>query len=179
MLPGRSVARTGGAALVSVAAAASVAAGAPDRSPPHTVTCSEIIGQARSGHDAGYRVVLGVVSVPPAYLPQVTRTDEHAWPYGTKAGLVLHATTAAVVVSVPTAWRHRLAITWGNRPGAFASLRFEPCASPPSQTWNAYAGGILLRSRRACVPLVVTVASRRAEVWFGLGRRCAARLVRR
>ena len=38
-----------------------------------------------------YRPVLGVVSVPPAYISQVVRLRDGPWPYWEKAGLVVRA----------------------------------------------------------------------------------------
>jgi hypothetical protein len=77
-----------------------------------------------------------------------------------------------VTVTVPKAWRNRLAISWGNRPGFFSTIRIASCSAGP-KPWNAYAGGFHLRSRSACVPLVFRVGRRSATVRFGLGRRCA------
>ncbi len=138
---------------------------------PPTVRCDEIILQAGSGHAGGYRVVLGVVSVPPARLIQVVPTHDRPWAYWRKAGLVVRAGSPPVTVSVPTAWRRRAAITWGNNTGIVSALRIGSC--PGARTvWNAYAGGFYLHSRSACVPLSFSVAGRSRVVRFGLGRAC-------
>jgi len=138
-----------------------------------TVPCSEIIGQARTGTDGGYRVVLGVVSVPPAYAPQAATHQGGPWPYWRKAGLVIRANDAPVTVSVPRFWRKRAAITWGNGTKIVSSLRIAACPRPEG-AWNAYAGGFFTRARSACVPLVFTIGRRSTTVRFGLGRRCPA-----
>ena len=151
-----------GAILVAQAFAAS--------SSPPTVPCSDVIGQAKTGRDAGYRVVLGVVSVPPARLTQVVAAGSTRWPYWRKAGLVVRASSLPVRVAVPRAWRKRAAITWGSS-GTVGALTIAACPSPP-QLWNAYAGGFLLRTRRECVPLTFTVGRRSQTVSFGLGGRC-------
>jgi hypothetical protein len=138
---------------------------------PLVVTCDQIILQPESPFAGGYRRVLGVISVPPAYIPQVVRTPGERWPYGEKAGLAVRANRAPVIVSVPQAWRARAAITWGNGNPADSSLKIAECPSPPG-IWNAYAGGFSLRSRGACVPLAFQVGQRSALVRFGIGRRC-------
>ena len=144
---------------------------APSRPPP-TVPCDQIILQVKSPSAGGYRLVLGVVSVPPAFLPQVVPTRNRPWAYWRKAGLVVRAGSAPVSVSVPKQWRSRVAITWGNT-GIVNSLRIAGCGSP-TNAWNAYAGGFYLRSRSACVPLIFGVRQRTVTVRFGLGRACGA-----
>lgn len=155
-------------ALVCLLTVAVLAARASATTP--AVSCEQVIGQAKTGRDGGYRVVLGIVSVPPARLRQVVASEDRRWPWWRKAGLVIHASDTPVTVSVPRAWRTRAAITWGDS-GTVAALRIAPCPSPPD-VWNAYAGGFLLRSRAACVPLTFTVAGRSRTVRFGLGRAC-------
>jgi hypothetical protein len=135
------------------------------------VSCSSIILGVRSGHAGGYRVVLGVVSVPPAYLRQVARTDTRPWTTWRKAGLAVRANASPVDVSVPKSWRTRAAITWGDS-AVVSALRIAPCRADPPKVWNAYAGGFYLRSRSACVPLTFRVGQRAKTVRFGLAERC-------
>jgi hypothetical protein len=140
--------------------------------PPRTVPCSESILSVASGRSGGYRVVLGVASVPPPYRRQVVRTGKSLdWPYFGKAGIAVRGRTVAELI-VPPAWRERVAFTWGNRKRPAGRLRVASCGSNPEKPWNAYAGGFYLRARAACFPLMVRVGSRRTTVWFGLGRRC-------
>jgi hypothetical protein len=162
-------------ALIIVLAAATAtgtglaAATAPSAIP--TVSCGTIIDEAASGHGGNRRIVLGVVSVPPAYLPQTVPTDSQPWRFWTKYGLVVHADAGPVTVRVPRAWRRRVAIEWGNS-GIVPALRMPRC--PRSvKPWNAWAGGFHLRVRSACVPLVFRVGRRSTTVRFGVGRRCA------
>jgi hypothetical protein len=136
-----------------------------------TVPCDEIILRINSGHAGGYRVVLGVVSVPPARLIQIVPTHDRPWAYWRKAGLVVRAGSPRVTVSVPVAWRSRAAITWGNSTGTGSALRIASCPGPKT-VWNAYAGGFYLRARSACVPLRISVGGRSRVVRFGLGRAC-------
>jgi hypothetical protein len=116
--------------------------------------------------DPNQRVLLGRVAVQQRDLVQVKHVGGR-WPYWTKASLLVRANSPNVTVSVPTTWRTRAAIEWGDS-GVVSSLRFAPWAM---HTWNAYVGGFYLR-RSACVPLIVRVQSRTSEVRFGLGKRC-------
>jgi hypothetical protein len=144
---------------------------ATSRAPP-TVSCTGITGRVRSGHEGGNRIVLGTVSVPPAYLPQVGPSRNKAWPFFTKRGLTVRGGSPAVVVTVPKAWRRRVAITWGDSP-IVSGLRIASCSAfLPPKVWNSYAGGFYLRSRSACVPLTFRVGRRAKTVRFGLGERC-------
>lgn len=135
-------------------------------------TCRSIIVPGGEYSWRPQRVVLGVVSVPPAHIPQTVATGESRWPYWSKSGIVVRANTGRIVVSVPRAWRKRAAISWGDAPIA-STLVFPSC--PPSSSlgdWNPYSGGFYLRSRAACVPLVFRVGDRTATVRFGVGKRC-------
>jgi hypothetical protein len=142
-----------------------------------TVPCSETIGSPKFPYLGGfakadrYRLVLGAVSVPPAYLEQVVPTGSKPWTHFSKRGMVVRA-RRSVAITVPSAWRQRVGIAWGNRGhGVFSSIRIAGCNSDPA-SGSAYAGGFFLRSPSACVPLVFGVGSRKRMVWFGLGRRC-------
>src|SRR6478735_6333168 len=167
--------------LWTAAIALAVVAAASSRSFPHSapraVPCSEIIDSTNWPYIGSrnpryrYRPVLGVVSVPPAYISQVVHLRDGAWPYWSKAGLVVRAGRGPVTVSVPLAWRKRAAITWGGNTGIVSSLRILRCGSNASHG-NAYAGGFYLRSRYACLPLVFRAGGHSATVRFGLGRRC-------
>ena len=142
--------------------------------PAITVRCDEVVLHLNR-HDAvgaGYRVVLGVVSAPPAYLPQMGR-DPYSAPFShwLKAGLAIRAGTAAVTVSLPKEWRNRARIVWGAPGSPATALRFAPCPSTVAP-WNGYAGGFLLRSNSACVPLVFAVGNRHGTLRFGVGRHC-------
>jgi len=164
-------------ALVFAVSAAALARAQTSR-PPQDVQCDEIIHHTSLPYRLdGYRLVLGVVSVPPAYLAQVVATNRKPWAYWRKAGLVVRASAPRVSVTVPKAWRRRLAITWGNSTGIVGSLRIPGCPSALAPTeprgGNAYAGGFYLRARSACVPLIFGVGKRRATVRFGLGRVCS------
>lgn len=161
--------RTALVALVLAVTCATASAGPSGTAP---VTCQSIIDPGGSYSWRPTRVVLGVVAVPPRYLPQTVR-GHGRWPYWSKAGLVIRANSPAVVVRVPPSVWDRVAIAWGDG-GPAAALRFEPCPRASSLgDWNPYAGGFLLKTPAACVPLVFRVGDRTATVRFGVGKRCA------
>ena len=139
--------------------------------PPMRVGCNQIIDRTTQPFAGGYRRVLGVIAAPPAYIPQVVRSADPRWPFWEKAGIVVRARPEPIDVSVPANWRERAAITWGNGRPSVSAIRFTPCPSP-SGVWNAYAGGFLLGTRGACVPLVFQVGGERQVVRFGIRVRC-------
>lgn len=165
--------------LAVMGAAAAVAApGSVSRS--RTVRCRESIDGTRFPYVGGferrlrYRLVLGAVSAPPAYLEQKpSPTRIRPWPYFTKKGLVVRAgRQQPVFVSVVRAWRERAGIAWGyGGHGVFSSLRIAGCPGLLNQGY-AYSGGFYLRSRSACVPLLFRVGGRSTILRFGIGRRC-------
>lgn len=138
------------------------------------VPCSDTIGVTQHPATSGYRLVLGRISVPPAYNPQVVPVSGHGeWKYWRKAGIAVQRGSVAVTVQVPKRWQSRAAITWGALP-IVSTLRFNGCGlSTSAGAWNAYAGGFYLRASRECVPLTFTSASRKTTIWFGVGRRCS------
>jgi hypothetical protein len=170
--------RTSSGAMLVIAVAGMIAANASPATSKsvRTVPCQEIAGHPAFPYVGDpmhpYRLVLGVIAVPPHHLENLVATHEQPWALWRKAGLVIRAGAGPVTITVPAPWRSRAAIIWGNgnyQPGS--RIRFAGCAGDPS-TGNAYAGGFLLRSEAACIPLVFRVADRTATIHFGLGRRC-------
>jgi len=149
------------------------AAAKPPPAAQRQVDCDQVILQMNSGTLSGARVVLGVLSVPPAYLPQVAGGGVRPWRYSAKYGLTVRAGSPPVLVSVPQGWRHRAAIDWGGS-GIVSSLRVLSCPGRAG-VWNSYAGGFWLRSPSACIPLVFQVGRQTATRAFGIGRRCGSR----
>jgi hypothetical protein len=143
-----------------------------------TVPCGDAIASTKFPYlgsnrpEYRYRQVLGVIAVPPAYMKQVVPTGEQPWAYWHKQGLVIRATRQSVTVTVPKESRKRAAITWGNSGGPVSSLRIEGCKATSANVGYAFAGGFLLRSPSACIPLTFRVGRRSATVRFGLGQRC-------
>ena len=147
-----------------------------------TVSCAEVIDQVRvpylGNRDPRYRarLALDVVSAPPAEIPQSSRTESRPWTHFSKWGLVVRGGRGAdVSVTVPPAWRHRVAISWGNAQSrVFHTLRFPRCGGA-SARGNAYAGGFFLRRAADCVPLRFRVGRETALVWFGIVKKCPRR----
>lgn len=164
-------------AVVGCVAAQAALAG-PAEKPQRTIPCSEIIDVTRfpylgsSQRRYQSRLVLGSVSVPPARLVRSYPSgDAGPWRYFAKHGMVVRSGTA-VTITVPSAWRTRVAISWGNAvQRVFHTIRIAACAADPGRG-HAYAGGFYLRSESGCVPLVFAVGAQRKTVWFGIGRDC-------
>jgi hypothetical protein len=163
------------AAIAAAGCTASSAGTTANRAvaPPMRVGCREVIDQVHRPFAGGYRRVLGVIAAPPAHIPQVVRTDDPTWPFWEKSGMVIRAGSTPIDVRVPAKWRNRAAVTWGNGRPPASAIRFTPC-SDPSGRWNAYAGGFLMKTRGACIPLVFEVAGARQVVRFGIGVQCGA-----
>jgi hypothetical protein len=134
------------------------------------VGCDQII---RETNAPDRTIVLGMIAVPPAYLPGANPTGSEPWRYYWKYSLAIRANSPAVIVTIPQASRYAAAISWGNGLGPLTSLRLLSC---PRQlgSWNVYAGGFYLRSAAGCVPVVFAVGRRAVTLRFGLGRRCSA-----
>ena len=152
---------------------------APVVSPVRTVPCEEVIDHVRfpylGNRDPRYRarLVLDAVSAPGPFVPQTTPTESRPWTYFAKWGMVVRGGAGpAVTVTVPRAWRARVAISWGNaQHTVFHTLRFPRCGVDRAQG-NAYAGGFFIRKEFDCVPLRYQVGARSKMLWFGVGRRC-------
>jgi hypothetical protein len=161
--------------VIAVCAALMAAATGSGSSAP-VVPCAVMIGRTSSPYQGGYRLVLGRMSAPPAYLAGgavhvAAYLGFGPLRYWQKAGMVVRKGDFTVTVSVPKAWRARAAITWGGAGGSV--LRFSGCPREPlTGVWNAYAGGFYLRDQAACVPLVFSDGHKSATVRFGIGRRC-------
>lgn len=142
-----------------------------------TVPCSEVIDTPRFPHagsvDYPSRLVLGAVSAPGRYLPQSSPTGSQPWAHFSKWGMVIRGGAGAdVSVTVPRAWRNRVAISWGNaQHRVFHTLRFPRCGGDDTRG-HAFAGGFFLRRAADCVPLRFRVGMRTKLVWFGIARRC-------
>jgi len=132
-----------------------------------------VTGFIMPGGRAGDETVLGKVSVLAAdYGPAVAAFQHVSWRYWQKRGLFIKAGTPPVTITVPAAWRNRIAFTWGTSNGPVTrALRLTACAQP-NDVWDAYAGGFFLMTPAACVPLIFRIGSRTATVNFSIGRPC-------
>src|SRR5207245_2252955 len=92
-------------AIAAVVLAALVASRAGASSAPHLaiVPCGDVIGHHASGTADGYRTVLGVVSVPPAYLAQVVSSGQAPMRWWRKAGMIVRSGSPPVTLTVPQA----------------------------------------------------------------------------
>jgi hypothetical protein len=162
-------------AACSGGSSAASSAGSSERSTVSStaVTCDKIILTDKHPFHEGTRRVLGVIAAPPAYISQVIRHPGEQWPYGEKAGLGVRAGSGPITITVPTPWRSRVAIAWGDFTQSASSVQIAACP-PPANVWNIYAGGFSLRHRSECFPLIFSVGHQSGTVWFGLGRRCAS-----
>ena len=161
---------------ISLALLGAIVGGAQARAPHSaepTVSCDRIVLRARTGAEDGFRVLLGVVSVPGFrhLAADSAPTADRRWRYYRNGGIAIRAGTSAVRISVPEGWRHRVAVSWGDSP-ASSSLSFAPCGASPARLWNSYSGGFHLHSRGDCVPLLVTVGGMSTTVRVGVGRAC-------
>ena len=121
--------------VAALGTASALGARAPDSVRSRTVPCDEIIdvtpfpdpGNAQPQYRN--RPVLDAISVPPAFIPQVSSTGERPWRYFTsKWGMVVRSDARSVSVTVPARWRDRVAISWGNGGhGVFQRIRFAGC----------------------------------------------------
>ena len=161
----------GALAYLATTATGTTAQGSQGVDPLLTVSCSNLRVAPAVVTADGRRVVLGTVSVPPVHIERVERGHD-GWAYVTKAPIYIEAGSPVVRISVPKAWRKRVAIAWGLY-GPVSAQRIGACA-PPATYWSGYGGGFFLKERSACVPLAIQVGQRSTTVRFGIGRRCTA-----
>jgi hypothetical protein len=155
--------------LTALAAGAGVSVAKPGVRAEGVITVSCRDANLREPNGTQQRVILGVVSVPPLYQAQIRHDHQDGWAYSNKAGIAVQAGNRPVRVSVPKAWRKRVAISFGVG-GPLSEERFEACSPPPTY-WNGYVGGFSV-SAPSCVPLVIQVGNQSRTVRFGIGRRC-------
>jgi hypothetical protein len=159
--------------LAELAALTLLLAAPGERAVPCAESIQTIAFPHVGGRDYPAQQVLGAVSAPGKHVPQSSETGQPPWTYFGKWGLVVRGGPGAdVVVSVPRAWRNRVAISWGNaQHRVFHTLRFDRCGEDARKGY-AFAGGFYLRRASGCVPLRFTTGGRSRLVWFGIVRRC-------
>jgi hypothetical protein len=140
------------------------------QAPVSVVSCNNVIASTRKP-DSEERVVLGSFGAPPQRIQRGADDQGSGWQYFAKSGVEIKAGVGPVTVSVATADRDRVAISWGNGLAIVQAQRFTPCGSS-ALPWHAYAGGFYLRSRTACIPLVIKVGSRSKTIRVGVGKSC-------
>jgi hypothetical protein len=172
---------------VIVAGCTSGGLSAPPSAQPSTSASQPALAQSPEcptnyavGYDASvparFRVVLGDVATQVADVGEGEPAGSgETWPYFAKRGLLIPAGIGPVWISVPKSWRRRAAVDWGTGPSSTITL--SACGSPPD-VWDAFAGGLYLRTRIACVPVQFRVGERTATVTYDVGRRCGRQATR-
>jgi hypothetical protein len=157
--------------LIALFLAAALTAGSVKgaSTPVPTVGCDQVTGQV-ANLSPTLRVLFNRVAVAPLDYWGMKPVPSAPLGYWAKAPVWVRAGAGPVSLSVPRAWRKRLAITFGNSGNDARALKFSRCTSLPNR-WFAYAGGFYL-SQPACVPLVIRVAGRTASIRFGIGSSC-------
>lgn len=154
-----------GIAALCAAAAAAAAPTAPERA----VTCAEAVDVRVEGT----RILLGAVVLSPGpELERPTLRGDTRWPWYRPARIAVRDRQPDVSVSVPLGWRDRVAVSWGADEPVVA-VRFGRCASP-GRGWTVYQGGLHLRKRADCVPVVVRAGGTSTTVRLGVGRACGS-----
>lgn len=130
------------------------------------------VGYTRSADlGPGTQLVLGQVAVNPGFSQLPVRIRGNGpWRYWQKRAILIRTRTGPVTVTVPASWRHRAALTYGTA-GIVGSLVLTACQDPPD-VWDAYAGGLYLRHRTNCVPLIFRLGKRTTTVRISVTSRC-------
>ena len=119
---------------------------------------------------AGFQTVLKKVMVMPTSPQPATSAGPGRWAYFSKTDVLIRAGTGPVSVSVPPSWRGRAAITWGSV-GQVESLTLTACARP-GDGWDVFAGGLYVRTNKACVPVRFRLGGHTDTVIYDIGRDC-------
>jgi len=160
--------------VVIAVTAATIAATADARARSvFVVPCTDTIGNLSNPAGSDRHVALGLFSVPSVTVGSERLFGVLHWRYWTKVAVGVRRYRAPVTVSVPKAWRSKVAVTWGNRAGIMSSIRFSSCADATSPNWSAYAGGFYLRQHIVCVPLIVSDGQRTATVRVAIDGKCS------
>lgn len=148
-------------------------AGQPSTGPVLIPTaCGHFASDRASGRvRSGYRVILGDVAVPPAYVGPMLPNGNGPWRYWRMAVFGIRGGSPPVTLSVPAGQQHDAAIDL--EAGGIGSIFHLP-GCPLSHVWRATVGGFYLKAPGACLPVRVQVGRQDETVRFGLGRRCPA-----
>jgi hypothetical protein len=140
--------------------------------PTAALPCAHVIDSSGPPY-AGWTKVLGKVWLPRHTLGSGATDD---FPEGPrrwlKQGLAIKA-GSALTLTVPDAWRGRLAIGWGSPAQPSEQVTVDNCTYA-GQQWLAYAGGYWV-DKFACVPLIVESGGQRRTVHIPLGEPCPTR----
>jgi hypothetical protein len=154
-----------GIAALCAAAAAAAAPTAPERA----VGCADAVDVRVEGT----RILLGAVVLSPGReLERPSLRGDARWRWFRPARIAVRDGEPDVSASVPLGWRERLAVSWGGSEPT-GDVGFGRCVSP-GRGWTVYEGGLHLRKRADCVPLLVRVGGTSTTVRFGVGRTCGS-----
>jgi hypothetical protein len=148
---------------------ASTAGGGLAQSAACSYTSNSAIGYSATP-PAGFRTVLKRVMVMLTSPQPAASAGQGKWAYFSKTAVLIRAGTGPVSVSVPPSWRGRAAITWGSA-GQAESLTLTACAQP-GDVWDVFAGGLYLRTNKACVPVRFRLGGHTDTVIYSVGRDC-------
>ncbi len=122
-----------------------------------------------TGVPSGYRVILGDVAVPPAYVGPMLPNGNGPWRYWRKVVFGVRGGSPPLTLSVLADQQYDAAIDL-EFDGTGSVFHLPGC--PPSHWWHVAVGGFYLKAPTACLALQVQVAQQSAIVLFGLGRPC-------
>jgi hypothetical protein len=160
---------TSGTSGTRAVTGASATGGGLAQSAACSYTSNSAIGYSATP-PAGFQTVLRKIMVMPASPQPATSAGQGSWAYFSKTAVLIRAGTGPVLVSVPSSWRGRAAITWGSA-GQVESLTLTACAQPAG-VWDVFAGGLYLRTNKGCVPVQFRLGGRTVTVTYGVGRDC-------
>jgi hypothetical protein len=158
-------------ALAALAASSALASDARPAPTARVLGSDAISARSVAG---SYTVILGRVGLQTSGTLQAVHLPGDPFPWWAKSGLEVARGSSPVVISIPAAWRSRVAIGWNNRGGAEAAVeRVDACSA---SAWLAYPGGFHVTAK-GCVPVDVSVGSRHQRVYVAVGSRagCAGR----
>lgn len=144
----------------------------PGIAPRKVVTCADAV-LLNPSPSRGFRVLFDRVALPPKRLQRPSAAPQnHPLHYFAKQGLEVRAGRGPVELIVPTAWRDRLALGFGETGGPQQASVIKVLGCQAHKAWYVYPGGYFLL-RPACVPLVIRTAGQTARLEIGIGMPCS------
>jgi hypothetical protein len=137
-----------------------------------TLACKDFVATP-AAPPASYSVALKRVALPTGKALQAVdaRDPRPGHKYFAKQGLLVKL-GAPFQLIVPTAWKGRLLMQWGNPGTATDHLWVSGCKTTKrGARWLAFVGGFWV-AKPACVPLTVKSAGKQRSVHIGAGKAC-------
>jgi hypothetical protein len=141
------------------------------------VTCGDAINVTKTPRPGG-RILFRRITLPPEGLllrPRAS-TRNKPLPGYAKRGIAVRASRDPVELIVPTRWRSRFEIGWGENssgPQEATAVRVLGCNAVAGNNWFSYPGGFYV-SRPACVPLDIHVGRATTRIHLAIGIPCSA-----